>query len=42
MAREIKDAGTQTLGMHIDKRQETVVEWMALRPILDICDRETG
>ena len=33
---------TQYLGTYIDRRQATVVEWVALRPILDVCDRETG
>ena len=32
----LKEAGTQTLGTYIDKRQATVVEWVALRPILEI------
>ena len=27
--------------MYIDKRQATVAEWVALRPILGVCDRET-
>ena len=39
-ARVIKEAGIQTLGTYIDKRQATVAEWVALRSILEICDRE--
>ena len=35
-----KGAGTQTLGTYIDRRQATVAEWVALRPILDIYDRD--
>ena len=42
MAKVIKEAGTQTLGAYIDKPQATVAEWVALRPILEICDKETG
>ena len=38
----LKEAGTQTLGSYIEKRQATVAEWVVLRPIPDICDRETG
>ena len=38
----LKEAGTQTIGMYIDKRQATVSEWVALIPILEILDRETG
>ena len=37
-----KESVTQTLGAYIDKRQATVAEWVTLRPILEICDRETG
>ena len=33
-ARVLKDAGTQTLGDYIDKRQETVREWVVLRPVI--------
>ena len=35
-------AGTQTLGAYIDKRQTTVAEWVALRPILNLYNRDTG
>ena len=28
------------LGMYIDRRQATVAEWVALRPILEVCDKE--
>ena len=41
-AKLLKEACTQTRGAYIDKRQATVVEWVALRTILDIGDRETG
>ena len=34
--------GTQTLGTYIYKRQETLAEWVALRPILEVYDKETG
>ena len=42
MAKVLKEVSTQTLGTYIDKRQATVVEGVALRPILEIYDRETG
>ena len=32
---------TPSPGTYIDRRQETVSEWVALRPILEVCDRET-
>ena len=38
----LKEARNQTLGAYIDKRQETVAEWVALRPMLEICDRKMG
>ena len=38
----IKEAGTHTLEEYIEKREEIVEEWLGLRPILEICDRETG
>ena len=41
-SRVIKEAGNQTLGTNIDKGQATVVVWVVLRPILNICNRETG
>ena len=42
VAKVLKEAGTKTLGAYIDKRQATVAEWVALRPILEIFYRETG
>ena len=41
-ANGIKEAGTQTLGAYIYKRQDTGSEWVALRSILDIFDRNVG
>ena len=38
----LEKAGTQYLGDYIDRRQATVTEWVALRSILEVCDRETG
>ena len=38
----LENSGTQSLGTYIDRRQATVEEWGALRPILEVCDRETG
>ena len=34
--------GTQTLRKHVDRQQATVAEWVATRPIFDVCARETG
>ena len=33
---------THTLGNYIDRMKATVAEWVALRPILYVYDRETG
>ena len=41
-ARVLKEAGTQRLGTYIEKQQTIVAEWVVLRPILEICDMETG
>ena len=38
----LEKAGTQSLGTYIERRQATMAEWVALRPILEVCDRETG
>ena len=38
----LEKAGTQYLGNYIDRRQATVAEWVELRPILEVCDRETS
>ena len=38
----LEKAGTQSLGNYIDRRQATVAEWVALRPILEIYNRDTG
>ena len=38
----IKETGTKTLRMYIDKCQEKVVEWVELSPIFEVSDRETG
>ena len=38
----LKEAGNQSLGAYIDKWQATVAEWVALKPILEIFDKETG
>ena len=32
----LKEAGTQSLGAYIDKRQATVMDWVALLPIVDV------
>ena len=33
---------TKRLGEYINKRQETVSEWVDLRPIFEVCAKETG
>ena len=38
----IKEAGTKTLEVYIHKRKETVVEWVVLMPILEVCNMGTG
>ena len=38
----LQGAGTQPLQTYVDRRQATVAEWVALRPIFDICAREMG
>ena len=38
----LEKAGTQYLGDYIERRQESVTEWVALRTILEVCDREIG
>ena len=40
-AQALTEEGTETLGAYIENRQSTVSEWVALRPIMEICDRET-
>ena len=38
----LEKAGIQSLGTYIDRRQAIVAECVALCPILEVCDRETG
>ena len=35
-------AGTLSLVAYIDRQQETVAEWVVLRPILEFCNKEKG
>ena len=35
-------AETQSTISHIGKRQRTMAQWVVLRPILELCARETG
>ena len=39
--RVLQAAGTKSLREYIDKRQATVAEWVALRPISEFCAKET-
>ena len=41
-AKVLKGMGTQSLRAYIDKCQETVAEWVALRTTLEVCDKEKG
>ena len=38
----LKNTGTQKLGTYIEKQQNKVSEWIVLRLIYEVCDRETG
>ena len=33
---------TKPLREYINRRQATVAEWVALRPIFEVCEKETG
>ena len=35
-------AGTQPIRTYVDMQQAAVAEWVALRPIFDVCTRKTG
>ena len=35
-------AGTQSARIYIERRQATVAQWVVLRPLFDVCARETG
>ena len=37
----LQGAGTHLLRTYLDRRQVTVAEWVALRPIFDVCVRDT-
>ena len=38
----LEKTGTQPLETYIERKQAIVAEWVALRPILELCDRWTG
>ena len=38
----LQGAETQTLMTYMDRRQATVAEFMAIRPIFDVCERYMG
>ena len=38
----LQGAKTQSLRTYVKKRQATVVEWVAIRPIFDVCARDMG
>ena len=35
-------AGTPSARIYIERRQATVAQWVALRPLFEVCARETG
>ena len=35
-------AGTHLARIHIEQRQETAAQWVALRPLFEVCARDTG
>ena len=38
----LQGSRTQPLQIYLGRRHATAVEWVALRPIFDVCARETG
>ena len=38
----LQGVGTQMLRTYVDRLQATVAEWVATRPIFDVCERYTG
>ena len=38
----LRETGTQNLGEYIDRHQNTVSEWVMLRPIYKVCDKYMG
>ena len=38
----LQGAGRQTLRTYMARRQAIVAEWVATRPIFDVCAQETG
>ena len=38
----LREAVNHSLGAYIDKQKATVVEWVALRLILEVCNKDTG
>ena len=40
--RVLQATGTKPLWEYIERRQATVAEWIALRPIFEVCAKDTG
>ena len=40
--RVLRVAGTKLLQEYIENRQVTLAEWVDLRPIFEVCSKETG
>ena len=38
----LRETGPQNLGEYIYCKQTTVAEWVTLRPIYEVCEKETG
>ena len=37
----LQEAGTKPMREYIDKRQASVLEWVALWPIFEVCEKDT-
>ena len=40
--RKAHERQRQSAGIYIEQRQATVAQWVALRPLFEVCARETG
>ena len=42
-AEDIREAaGNESAGIYVERQQTTVAQWVALRPLFEVCARETG
>ena len=40
--RNTRGSGTQSARIYIEQQQATMVQWVALRPLFEVCAREKG